>query len=205
MEEYNSEFYFKPIPLKDDEKYQGLMDCLEDDIKFITIEVVDRTHNAICCFDFNNEPCSVICKEEKKNEMPEWIVEIHNSEKKLYSKLKKEIKKTKIKFSNYGIFISRIPIEGVVPGSASKIGFFTARIPQSIINKSKDISKSKPINVLKDEDGYYYLILDGKKYFYHEVIWSSYHKKEPKGEIIHLDGNKENNSIENLIDSGDDN
>jgi hypothetical protein len=49
-------------------------------------------------------------------------------------------------------------------------------------------------------DGYLSVTLNKQKYFVHRIMWKMYTGNEPIGIINHKDGNKLNNSFENLED-----
>jgi hypothetical protein len=52
----------------------------------------------------------------------------------------------------------------------------------------------------KNPDGYYRVLLNGKKYLAHRLIWVLYNKKNLSSDLIinHIDGNKSNNHPHNL-------
>jgi hypothetical protein len=47
-------------------------------------------------------------------------------------------------------------------------------------------------------NGYIYININYKKYLAHRLAWLYIHGEFPENEIDHIDGNKANNSIENL-------
>lgn len=49
-------------------------------------------------------------------------------------------------------------------------------------------------------DGYRQVVIDGKYYLVHRLVWLWHHGKWPDHEIDHIDQNKLNNRIENLRD-----
>jgi hypothetical protein len=52
----------------------------------------------------------------------------------------------------------------------------------------------------KNRDGYRRITIDRKAYYLHDLIWFYHYGKWPNGVIDHIDGNKQNNSIDNLRD-----
>ncbi len=48
--------------------------------------------------------------------------------------------------------------------------------------------------------GYWHVMLDGKMYRSHRVLWLMYYGEWPKNQIDHIDCNKRNNAITNLRD-----
>lgn len=51
-----------------------------------------------------------------------------------------------------------------------------------------------------DKQGYRKMLINGKEYYLHRLIWLYCNGTFPKNETDHIDGNKINNSIENLRD-----
>lgn len=49
-------------------------------------------------------------------------------------------------------------------------------------------------------DGYRSIFIDGKSFLAHRVAWLLAHGAWPDGDIDHIDGNRQNNRIENLRD-----
>lgn len=44
------------------------------------------------------------------------------------------------------------------------------------------------------------VVIDGKNYLLHRLAWLYVHGKHPENRISHIDGNKKNNAISNLIE-----
>lgn len=51
------------------------------------------------------------------------------------------------------------------------------------------------------DDGYCRICVEYKMYLAHRIVWLLHHKEWPKGILDHVDRNRRNNRIENLIDS----
>jgi len=60
--------------------------------------------------------------------------------------------------------------------------------------------QGKRVGVLKD-DGQYHVDIDGTDYLEQDIIWAMAYNRSPKSELIHIDGDKTNNTITNLKES----
>ena len=60
--------------------------------------------------------------------------------------------------------------------------------------------KAGDIAGVSSHRGYRKISIEGKKYYEHRLVWLWHHGSMPKSIIDHIDGNTENNAIENLQD-----
>ena len=70
-------------------------------------------------------------------------------------------------------------------------GFFTAKV-------AKPHRKIGAVVGTKKDNGYLHFSVEGKKYGAHRIAWLYFYGEMPKGDIDHIDGNRTNNSINNL-------
>ena len=48
------------------------------------------------------------------------------------------------------------------------------------------------------KDGYWYIVVDGKRYVAHRIVWALVHGVDPTYQIDHINGVRDDNRIENL-------
>ncbi len=59
-------------------------------------------------------------------------------------------------------------------------------------------ARAVPIKAYGNHGGYSKVIIGGKRYLQHRLIWYLYYKKEPPDYIDHINGDKNDNRIQNL-------
>lgn len=68
------------------------------------------------------------------------------------------------------------------------------------ITRKTTAGNSKKGTVIKTDSsaGYYRVLIDGQRYYVHQIAWVLLHGHWPKDQIDHIDNNRKNNAAKNL-------
>ena len=178
--------YIKPVPAWDGYYPKKIWDYLDESIKYLRI-MFDGSSISIDPCSEENETCALKCVGGTRSKFDNALDGFVTKHRYLFSDVKKILKRDHPDCQEFGIILSRFPLEGVHTNEASTLAIF-----------GNEFEDGEAVHASKGEDGFMYMWFLGQKVLYHEMIWMGHYQKNIEGTIIHIDGDKTNNKVENL-------
>ena len=114
--------YIKPLIQYEELWFDEILECLDENIKFVTVEIFSDSY-AFCCHDMEDTSCQPKFKDDSELLFYNYLDDLVEIEINLVKSIRKELKKVTSQSKNKGVFFSRVPIE--IPGYlAAKFGIF---------------------------------------------------------------------------------
>lgn len=176
----------KPMPEWDAYYSKNMWKYLDDSIKYLKV-CFDGREASLAPYTQDNESCELKFKPGCRTKFDMAFDTFLHRRKNLFGEACRILSTECSDFHEYGLVLSRHPMEGCHSEQASTIAIFADQHDEGEI--------VKPTTA---EDGFQYVWLRGQRILYHELIWSMHHDREPRGPIVHKDGDKTNNRIDNL-------